>query len=623
MGHPPVEFVGVLVPGDGARYGGAVAPPSPRQFSYNVLIKMKVPSSVRPQKPFPLAPPARAEDLFSPLTVCLVAVAVVAVVFAIYSPALNFQFVLDDHRFVGDPRLQSPGHVWEYFTSYVWAQVPGGPLSFYRPLFVLWLRLNFILNEMSPWGWHLLSVVKHLSVAVLLGLLVWKLLRDRVAALLATTLFALHPAHTESVAWVTVPDPLMSSALLVSLLLYLEYAVRMSARGQFEAGKSHKKSRRQIRGNSKSRPSAAWIIASAAAFMAALMAKETAIVWPAVLFAMALIVPFDKPHGGKPSRRGNANFEARLLPRFREILPFLSVTVIYLLCRFHALGGHLSPATQHLAWSTVLLSWPATLWFYVKVLLWPVRSRAFADPSLAEKFSLRGVVLPGLGVGCVVALFVWACVWAWRKARRDLRDQEAAGVQRALLLGSGILVFPILLTLNLNSLNPGDFLHGRYTYLPLTGLMILVATLWHLSKKGRTILLSAGGLLAVALTVLTVRQEGAWRDDLTVFTVAHQYAPNNGPVAQSLVRAHVQVALDLDESGRCDQAVPMFEEAIRQYPQDWFGWAGLGECLFKLNDLPRAEQSLGRASELSHNPRVREQWQAVRGKMGLPSAPPE
>ena len=101
------------------------------------------------------------------------------------------------------------------------------------------------------------------------------------------------------------------------------------------------------------------------------------------------------------------------------------------------------------------------------------------------------------------------------------------------------------------------------------------------------------------------------------------FRSNNGPVAQSLVRAHVQVALDLDESGRCDQAVPMFEEAIRQYPQDWFGWAGLGECLFKLNDLPRAEQSLGRASELSHNPRVREQWQAVRGKMGLPSAPPE
>ena len=53
-------------------------------------------------------------------------------------------------------------------------------------------------------------------------------------------------------------------------------------------------------------------------------------------------------------------------------------------------------------------------------------------------------------------------------------------MQRAVVLGALILVLPILLALNLNSLNPGDFLHGRYTYLPLTGLMILLATLWHL-----------------------------------------------------------------------------------------------------------------------------------------------
>jgi len=134
----------------------------------------------------------------------------------------------------------------------VWAQVPGGPLSFYRPLFVVWLRLNFILSEMSPWGWHLLSVVKHLSAAVLLGLLVWKLLRDRVAALVAGTLFAMHPAHTESVAWVTVPDPLMSAALLVSLLLYLEYAKRVSARGH-PAPASHTEIPKADPCNSKSR----------------------------------------------------------------------------------------------------------------------------------------------------------------------------------------------------------------------------------------------------------------------------------------------------------------------------------------------------------------------------------
>ena len=184
-------------------------------------------------------------------------------------------------------------------------------------------------------------------------------------------------------------------------------------------------------------------------------------------------------------------------------------------------------------------------------------------------------------------------------------------------------MLPILLTLNLNALNPGDFLHGRYTYLPLTGLMILIATGWHLLRKGRAILLSVTGLVAVAFGVLTVRQESAWKDDLTLFTVAHQNAPQNEPVARNLVRARVQVALGLDEGGRCDEAVPVFEDAIQQYPHDWFAWAGLGECSFKLNDLPKAEQSLRRAFELSHEPRVWEEWQAVRSKMGLASAPPE
>ena len=196
--------------------------------------------------------------MLSPLSVGIVAVALAATVVAVYSPTLNFKFILDDHRYVGDPRVQSPGHVWEYFTTYVWAQFTGGPTSFYRPLFVLWMRLNFILSGESPWGWHLLSVVKHVSVAVLLGLLVWKLLRDRVAALLAAALFVLHPAQTESVAWISVPDSLMSIAILGSVLLYLHYIQiqniqRESASGQTQTASSRRKSRKQAQGQSQAR----------------------------------------------------------------------------------------------------------------------------------------------------------------------------------------------------------------------------------------------------------------------------------------------------------------------------------------------------------------------------------
>lgn len=598
--------------------------------SYNILTSMKIPSLIREQKSSAALTEARTGPSLSPLTTGIVAAALVVIIFAIYSAALNFQFILDDHQFLSDPRLQSSGHVWEYFTSYVWAQVASGPSSFYRPLFVLWLRLNFILSGASSWGWHLLSTAKHLFVAVLLGLLVWKLLRDRIAALIAGTLFALHPAQTESVAWVTVPDPLMSAALLGSLLLYFTYTEHVSADNLPLVGKFQKKSRKQARSKATGKSYAAWAVASAAACLAALMAKETAIVLPALLFAMALVPGFSK---AEPLRKADRNeaasranrkrraFRSRLVSALLQTLPFLGVAAVYLLLRVNALKGQLSPPTQNLSWSTLLLSWPATLWFYVKVLLWPVRSYAFADPTLADTFSLRGVLLPGLAVCCAAAFLVAACIWAWRRARRDLPAQEATGVARGLLLGSLLLVLPILLTLNLNALNPGDFLHGRYTYLPLTGLMLLLATGWHLAKKGRIALASAVGLVAVAFSVLTVEQESMWKDDLTVFTIAHRNAPHNGPVALDLANAHVQVALALDEAGRCDEAMPIFELVIHQYPQDWFAWAGRGECLFKLNDLPRAEQSLRRASELSHEPRVKEQWQELRARMGLPSEP--
>jgi len=548
--------------------------------------------------------------LLSPLNFLIVATALIIVIFAAYSPALSFQFILDDHRFVNDPRVQSSGHVWDYFTNYVWAQFTGGPTSFYRPVFVLWMRLNFILNEMSPWGWHFLSIVKHVLVAVLLGLLVWKLLRDRSAALMASALFALHPAHTESVAWVTVPDPLMSAAVLGSVLCHLRYADKFSAQSSPPAGKSGRKLRKPS--EAEARSSVAWLIASAVVCLVALFAKETAIVLIPVLFALALVMPSLNYDG--------ANLGSRLFRALCQIIPLLCVTVIYLLLRLHALGGRLGARSQNLSWSTVARSVPATLWFYLKVLLWPVRLRAFADSSEVDTFSARNVLLPGLGVGCALMVIAAALLWAWKKTR-DLPDREAAGVECALVLGSLFLVLPILLALNLNSLNPGDFLHGRYTYLSLTGLMLLLATGWHLMDKLRIASLAVAGMLAIVFTVFTVRQENAWKDDLTVFTVAHQIAPHNAPVALNLARAHVQVALQLGEAGRCNEAVVTFNEVIREFPQDWYAWAGLGECLLQLNDLARAEQSLHRAAELSHEPRVTEEWQELRGQMGLPSAP--
>jgi len=295
------------------------------------------------------------------------------------------------------------------------------------------------------------------------------------------------------------------------------------------------------------------------------------------------------------------------------------VGAIYLLLRIHALGVVLGARTQTLPLSTVLLSWPAVFFFYVRVLLWPVHSYAFADPTLVENFSGRDVLLPLLLVAAFVAAVAGLCVWAWRKADSYTSAEEPANLRRALLIGALLLVLPILPALNLNALNPGDFLHGRYTYLPLAGLTLLLATGWHLAGKLRIALASAAIAVAIGFAILTLPQEPQWRDDLTLFTTAHQLAPANGPVARNLADARVrQALLVLEPEGRCNEALPIFEEVTRYYPDEWFAWAALGTCLVQLDRLPAAEQAMHRAADLSHDARVIEQWHELRAHMGLP-----
>lgn len=560
-------------------------------------------------------------DVLPPWKFLFLAIALLAGIVVVYYPTLDYQFILDDHRFVSDPRVQSSGHVGEYFSNYVWAQFVGGPPSFYRPLFILWLRANYILNEMSPWAWHLLSVLKHVGAASLLALLAWTLLRDRWAALIAAGLFALHPAQTESVAWVTVPDPLMSIAVLLALILCAKYLLVDTSPSEIIADR---RSRKRKRPAAISGPSAWWLLGSAVAWLSAEFAKETAVALGVIFFALFLVTAPALKSEASGSGSVNTAIKTRVSHALRLSIPYLCATLLYIGLRFSALKGKIAPQTQHLPSRTVLLSCPATLWFYVKVMFWPFRLHAFADSSEVERFSVHGVLLPALAICCAIAALIGLSLWVWRKTQHDPSYSHSIGIRCTLVIGTSLLLLPILPALNLNALNPGDSLHGRYTYLPLAGLALIVATAWHLLSRWRIHLLALAGLLMITLAGLTFQQEPAWKDDLAVFTLGHEIAPNNGPVALNLARVHVHEGLKLGEAGRCEEALPIFQRVIQQYPQDWFAWAGLGNCFGQLRDLPKAEQALHRAADLSHSPQVVEQWELVRTMMrDTNSAPPE
>jgi protein O-mannosyl-transferase len=564
------------------------------------------PSAVTRQSSLPAPEQLLSRRVFLVLALCLV-----VAVFAIYSPSLGFQFIIDDHRYTADARIRDAGHVWEYFTSFVWAQFKGGPNSFYRPAFLLWMRFNFLLNGLDSWGWHLLSILKHILVAVLLGRLVWKLLRDSAAALSAATLFALHPAHTESVSWVTVPDPLVGAGLLIALLSYFHYVQPVN--DQIHRTKTRKRPKPETTKSGK------WLVVSAAAYFAALLAKETAIVFPVIIFAVSLSSSAQQSASqDQPTKdvAGGATWK-RLL---RHTLPFIAATGLYLLLRFNALGVAVAANTQQIPRTSVILSWPAILWFYTKAIFWPWRPYSFADPITVGTFSAREVLLPTIKVVGAMALVAAVSLWALASARRNLSGEKAVRVRSAIVIGIFLLILPLVPALNLNGLNPGDFLHGRYTYLSLLGLMLLLAVALSAAEQFRSGLLFASGGLAIAFSVSTVAQEKQWKDDATVYAIAHKIAPNNQVVAQNLADTHVEAAIKLGDEGRCNEAIPILQQVIRDFPQDWKAWAAQGNCYVQLNNLVAGEDSLHRAATLSKNSTVIQYWQELRAHMGLPSA---
>src|SRR5439155_1216958 len=154
-------------------------------------------------------------------------------------------FVYDDHRFIEhNPAIASLANVPKFFADPSTASAAAGvEPDIYRPLRTLDFAVDRALFGLSPFGWHLASVLLHAANAVLVWLLILRLLAPpkaaspplrpgrhadpRRAPLLAAAagavLFAVHPVTAESVAWVSSRGDLLAWTLV---LLALEVLAR-------------------------------------------------------------------------------------------------------------------------------------------------------------------------------------------------------------------------------------------------------------------------------------------------------------------------------------------------------------------------------------------------------------
>jgi len=494
-------------------------------------------------------PPTVAEGAIDPLANVPYrwAAAVCALTFLTYLGTLRFQFVHDDRgQIVGNPAVQSWHAVPGYFSAHVWAAVgPTFLANDYRPFFLLWLRINDAVFGPHVAGWHFTTVLAHVAASYLVILLAQRIFRDWPTALFSGLIFGLHPVHIEAVAWISgVPEPLLATFLISAYLCWL--------RSRETAGRS-----------------AVWLVASLAFYMLALLTKETAVVLLLILFASQWM---NFPCAIElPRRHGMPAW----LPALKALLPFVLLTVVYVIIRIVALRGFSHPVAR-ISWLTVSLTWPSLLVFYLRLLFWPVRLSPFYGLQFVFRPTIWNTVLPLLTLLLVaVALRKWA-------AR-----------SRPVALAIPWLVFPVLPVLDVQVFGDGNFAHNRYLYLSSVGFAMLMAAALRRLKFGRPLLggvpssqVWASVFLLLLFGFAVQVEDRCYANDAAFYSYAYARMGNHDPIIG------MDYANTLAEQGDYDHAAKIYQGLIEAHPTMWNAYFNLGYMYYQEGQLAGAVRYL-------------------------------
>lgn len=120
-----------------------------------------------------------------------------------YSNIFFNQFVYDDgFQVVGNPYAHSFKYLRQIFTTSVWSfQGAQGVSNYYRPMMTLGYLLTYQIAGLVPFSFHLVNILLN-AIAVWLVFAILRRFSGERVALVAAGLFALHPIHTEPVAWI-------------------------------------------------------------------------------------------------------------------------------------------------------------------------------------------------------------------------------------------------------------------------------------------------------------------------------------------------------------------------------------------------------------------------------------
>lgn len=473
-------------------------------------------------------------------TKLLLSVILVTVTLAVFMQTADHQFInYDDPGYVTANSvvkggLTAAGFAWAFTTT---------AMSNWHPLTWLSHMADVQMFGLAPAGHHLSSVVMHTMAALFLFLLLARITGALWQSFAVAVLFALHPLHVESVAWVAERKDVLSTIFWMLTILFYARLVK--------------------------KPGYTWYFCALFSFIAGLMTKPMLVTLPLVMLLLDYW-PLNRFACNQVGRddltlTGRFIFPLTLL---KEKIPFflLSVVSAFITIYCQQTGGSIASLDK----VPVALRIENALVVYIKyicLMIWP------HDLAILYPFPGSPPIWQGIGAGCLLVAITSIVI--------RLR-------QRYPYLITGWFWYLITLLPVIGLVQVGSqALADRYTYIPLIGLFILccwlIPDLLRDLRQRQVILGVLAGVVIVSLTSVTWRQIGYWKDNLSLYR--HTLAVTTG---NYLILNNYGAALE--EQGILEESIAMFRLALSIKPDHAEALYNLGRLY--LSDLNRPQEAL-------------------------------
>lgn len=405
----------------------------------------------------------------------IVYIILAVITFAVYANSLYNDFVFDDESVVqADPTIMELSNIPKFFTGEMGFHKVIG--AYYRPVVSSTYAIDYAIWEFNPFGYHLTNVIMHI-INVLLFYALLLLMFEKFKSpykdyiiLIAALIFAVHPIHTEVVAWVSGrTDGLACTFFFASFIYYLKYS----------KGPSNKN-----------------LALALFFYLLSLFSKEMAITLPAVIILYDMII-------------NRSEFKGLLKKRYVIYGSLIMISGLFMLLRWYALRTVVPRMTYYYFYEkdtiTTILTMLQTVPLYFRLSIAPYGMLYHYSGYMPDISSI--MEFRALYAIAFIVIMVGAAVYFIKKAP---------------YVAYAILIFFVTLLPVMNIVPTMNFMADRFLYIPSMFLSIIIAAVLfrYFTKKTYNLVMGLTAIVLMLFVYMTYTRNAEWKTNDILFMTA-------------------------------------------------------------------------------------------------------